>query len=116
MLDPTAGLSPGGDLDGIGESWEVRSLLPASDCQWKKEDEEAKGLEAFHLYLLRAAPAVDNAADLLGLASGSPLSCGFSTCSAVSRGALHTFSCTHALGLRALLVARGLFAEAATHL
>lgn len=89
-------------------------MLPASDCQRNEEDEEAEGLDAFHLYLLGEAPAVEDAADLLGLASGSALSCGFS-CSAVPQGALHTSS-EAALGLRALRGARALFAEAATHL
>lgn len=90
-------------------------MLPASDCQRKEEAEEAEGLEAFHLYLLGEAPGTEAAADLLGLASRSPLSCGFSVRSAAEKGALHTFSAT-ALGLRALRGARGLFAEAATHL
>lgn len=90
-------------------------MLPASDCQRKEEEEEAEGLDAFHLYLLGEAPAVEDADDLRGLASGSALSCVFSTCSAVPKGALHTFS-EAALGLRALRAARGLLAEAATHL
>lgn len=90
-------------------------MLPASDCQRKEEDEETEGLEAFHLYLLGEAPGVEDTAALLGLAFGSARSCGFSTCSSVPKGALHMFS-EAALGLRALRVARGLFAEAATHL
>lgn len=90
-------------------------MLPASGCQRKEEDEEAEGLDAFHLYLLGEAPSMEDADDLLGLASGSALSCGFSPCAAVPKGALHTVS-EAALGLRALRVARGLLAEAATHL
>lgn len=108
-------MSPGGDLDGTGESWEARSLLPASDCQRKEDDEEAEGLEAFHLYLLEEAPDVEDMADFLGLASWSALGCGFSTRSAAPKGGVHTLPVA-ALGLRALRGARGLFAEAATHL
>lgn len=108
-------LSTDGDLDGTGESWEARSLLPASDCQRSEEEEEAEGLEAFHLYLLGEAPGVAGTVGFLGLASGSVLGCGLSTNSVVPGGALHTFSVA-ALGLRALRVARGLLAEAATHL
>ena len=81
-------------------------MLPASECQQKEED-EAEGLAAFHLYLLGAA-------DFLGLASKSALGCGF-TRSAAPQEAVHVFSAA-ALGLRALRGARGLFAEAATHL
>lgn len=99
----------------MGESWAARSLLPTSDCQRKEEAEDAEGLEAFHLYLLGEAPGTEDMADLLGLASGSALSCGFSVRSAAAKGALHTFSAT-ALGLRARREARGPFAEAATHL
>lgn len=90
-------------------------MLPASDCQRKEEEEEAEGLDAFHLYLLGEAPSTEGAAGLLGLVSGSALSCGFSTCSAGPKGALHPVS-EAALGLGALRGARGLLAEAATHL
>lgn len=90
-------------------------MLPASDCHRKEDDEEAEGLEAFHLYLLREAPAVEDTATFLGLASASALGCGFSTRSAGPEGAVHTFSAA-SLGLRALRGVRGLFAEAATHL
>lgn len=112
---PTPGLSPAGDLDGTGERWEAWSSLPAAGCQREEEEEEAEGLDAFHLYLLGQAPSAEDAADLLGLASGAALSCGFCACSAVPEGALHAASAA-ALGLRALRAARGLLAEAATHL
>ena len=90
-------------------------MLPASDCQRKEEEEEAEGLEAFHLYLLGADPGLEDVAGFLGLGSGSAMSCGFSTLFAMPAEALHTFSAA-TLGLRALRAARGLFAEAATHL
>lgn len=92
-------------------------MAPASDCHRKEEAEEADELDAFHLYLLEEAPgrAATATAALLGLASGSARRCGFSARSAAEKGALHTFSAT-ALGLRAFRGARGLFAEAATHL
>lgn len=108
-------MSPAGDLDGTGESWEVWSLLPASDCQRKEEVEEAEGLEAFHLYLLGVGPGLDDTACFRVLASGSALGCDFSVFSAVPQDALFELS-TPVLGLRVLREARGLFAEAETHL
>lgn len=91
------------------------SLLPASDCQRKEEEEDAEGLEAFHLYLLGEGPVLDDAASFWGLASRSTLGCGFSVFPAVPKAALFTLSIV-VLGLRALRVTRGLFSEAATHL
>lgn len=90
-------------------------MLPASDCQRKEEEEEADGLEAFHLYLLGEGPDLDAVASFSGLASGSVLGCGFSVFPTVPKAALFTLSIV-ALGLRALRVIRGLFSEAATHL
>lgn len=90
-------------------------MLPASDCQRKEEEEEAEGLEAFHLYLLMGGPGLEDVASFRGLASGSALGCGFSVFPAVPNGVLFTLSAA-VLGLRALRVARGLFAEVATHL
>lgn len=90
-------------------------MLPVSECQRKEDEEEVEELEAFHLYLLGEVVAMEDTANFLGLASGSALGCGFSTRSVVPEGAVHTVSAA-ALGLRPLRGARGLFAEAATHL
>lgn len=89
--------------------------MPPSECQWKEEEEEAEGLEAFHLYLLGEGPCLEDTAGFLGLDSELALGCGFSVFPAVPKEPLLTLS-KAALGLRALRVIRGLFAEVATHL